>query len=316
MLEILLITGPIFTIIGLGFAAVRLEWFTRADIRVMGRFVISIALPALLFRALSERDFTEIMNLRFIAGYALGSLAAMAIGFSVARFGQKRSLQASALRGLGMSASNSGFIGYPIVVQFLGPTAAVAMALTMTVENLLMSPLALGVAEAGMRDSGGRPARAVVLAAFAQLLRNPLIIAIIAGFTCSMLDLRAPAPVSRAIEMLAAASAPVALFVIGGTLVGLKPGRMVGDISQVVLGKLILHPLAVLAMFLFIPHPEPTLFAAALAFASMPMMSIYPILAQRYGEDEVCAAALLATTVASFASISGSLWLIRSTLMS
>lgn len=39
------------------------------------------------------------------------------------------------------------------------------------------------------------------------------------------------------------------------------------------------------------------------------MMSIYPILAQKYGQEGLCAAALVATTVTSFFTISGFLWL-------
>ena len=38
------------------------------------------------------------------------------------------------------------------------------------------------------------------------------------------------------------------------------------------------------------------------------MMSIYPVLAQNYHHDGYCAAALLATTVLSFVTISALLW--------
>jgi hypothetical protein len=39
------------------------------------------------------------------------------------------------------------------------------------------------------------------------------------------------------------------------------------------------------------------------------MLSIYPILAQKYGFEEMCAAALLLATVLSFLTISVALWL-------
>ena len=52
------------------------------------------------------------------------------------------------------------------------------------------------------------------------------------------------------------------------------------------------------------PPATPELRAAALLFAAMPMMSIYPMLAQRYGHERLSAAALLAATVASFFTIS------------
>jgi hypothetical protein len=43
----------------------------------------------------------------------------------------------------------------------------------------------------------------------------------------------------------------------------------------------------------------------------MPMMGIYPVLAQKYGHDGFGAATLLATTVLSFFTISTGLWWLR-----
>jgi hypothetical protein len=50
--------------------------------------------------------------------------------------------------------------------------------------------------------------------------------------------------------------------------------------------------------------------AAAVALA-LPVLSIYPILAQKYHFDGFCAAALLFSTVLSFVTISANLWLLR-----
>ena len=57
---------------------------------------------------------------------------------------------------------------------------------------------------------------------------------------------RLPAPLFKAVDMLALASAPVALFVIGGTLAGARVRGMFGDVAVITVGKLLLHPAAVL----------------------------------------------------------------------
>ena len=49
----------------------------------------------------------------------------------------------------------------------------------------------------------------------------------------------------------------------------------------------------------------------AVTLACVPMLSIYPIIGQKYGQEGLCAAALVATTAASFLSISAILWLIE-----
>ncbi|NMG74700.1 AEC family transporter [Aromatoleum diolicum] len=312
MLEIFTITGPVFIVIAIGFAAVRSGLFDKAETRILGKFAINVALPAMLLKALTERPFAEIMNTGYLAAYALGSLAAFAIGIAVARYAQHKSLQLSAIQGMGMSLSNSGFIGYPIVLQLLGPPAAIALALCFLVENLLIVPLALSLAEGS--NGNGDKVHKVVLATFARLGKNPLIIAIVAGFTCALLGIRLPTPAARAIEMLSLAAAGIALFVIGGTLVGLKVAGMRRDMAQIVAGKLLLHPLAVFVALWLLPPLDPALRIAAITFACMPMASIYPIIAQKFGHEQLAAAALMAATVTGFFSISAVIWLLRPTL--
>jgi predicted permease len=59
----------------------------------------------------------------------------------------KKPIDVSAISAMGMSCGNSGYIGYPLALLVLGPIAGVALALNMLVENLLMIPLTLALAE-------------------------------------------------------------------------------------------------------------------------------------------------------------------------
>lgn len=302
MLDILAVTGPIFIIIAIGYAAVRSGLFARADTRALGAFVINIALPAVLFRALSQRSFAEVMNLDYLVAYALGSLAVFALGVAVARWLRRRELPAAAIVGMGMAMSNSAFIGFPVALQLFGQVAAVGLALAMLVENLLLLPLVIALAEGG--GGKGVSLAAVLRQTFARLLKNPIVIAIVAGFASSLAGLQLPVPAARAIELLALASAPVALFVIGGSLVGQRVHGMLGEIGLIAIGKLVLHPLAVLAMLWLLPPIDPVLQMVALVLASAPMLTIYPIFGQKYGQEGMCAAALVITTLASFLTLS------------
>ncbi len=303
MLSILTITLPIFLLIAAGYLVTRTGFFSPDQVRGMGRFVIAIALPALVFRALVQRPLGEVFDARYLLVYGAASLAMLLGGFAWFRLARGRSTTTtSALRGLGMAASNSGFIGFPVALQFLGPPAAVALALTMIVENLLIIPAALALAEAG--GSAHRTPRAVASGILANLARNPLIVAILSGALFALLGLHLPQPLAKAVSLIADASAPLALFAIGGTLVGLRATGIVGEIAQVAGAKLILHPLAVAALLLLVPIADPSLRRAAILFACIPMPSIYPIIGHRYGEEKFCAATLLAATTVSFVTIS------------
>lgn len=306
MLAILAITGPIFILIAVGFAAVRLRVLTTADMRALGVFVINFALPALLFSAMSAGSVTQTLRLDLLLPYALGSLAVVGLVVALAMTVLRRKLQMAAVLAMGMSVSNSAFIGFPIAQQLSPGTASAALAVYAMVEALIMFPLLMALAELG--GGGGRwpvVLRGIVL----SLARNPMILAILAGVALSLAGLTLPLPAARAIELLGSTAAPVALFYIGGTLAGLKVKIAAGDIGLIVAGKLLLHPLVVYLAFLALPLDGAGLQTAAVLNACMPMMSIYPILAQKYGQEGLCAAALVATTVTSFFTISAFLWL-------
>ena len=308
MLTILGITGPIFLIVGVGFAAVRHGLLTRAEMRPLGVFVINVALPALLFKAMSARALGDLVDGHLLLVYALGSLLAAGLALAVSCLLRGRSLQVGAVQALGASMSNSAFIGYPIALQAMGPLAGSALAVYALVEGLLMMPLLLTLAE--VAGSANRRWSAVLREILRRLTRNPFILAMGAGVLWTLLGVPLPVPVAKAVDMLSVASAPVALFCIGGTLAGLSLRGMAGDLSLIVAGKLLVHPLCVAAVLAVSPGSRPELATAAILNAGMPMLSIYPLLSQKFGQEGLSAAALVAATTLSFFTVSGLLWML------
>jgi malonate transporter and related proteins len=310
MPDILSITGPIYLVILLGYLVTRAGLFGKPDMRVFGKFVLHLALPALLFNALSRRTIGEILHGPYLAAYALGSLLLLLVGFVWHRLVAGRSMSYSGTMTMGMVCPNSGFVGYPIALLTLGAsTAGVALALNMMVENLFIIPLLLMLS-----DMGGGKGRwhEILFQTLRTQLRNPLILAILAGIAASLLGWKPPTALARTIDLFAQASGALSLFVIGGSLVGLQVQGLKLPVAQVALGKLLLHPLAMLLVLgWLIPVVDPALHTALLLTSALPMMGIYTILAQRHGHEGVASAALLATTLASFVTLSALLWGLR-----
>ena len=314
MLDILSITGPIYITIALGYFLTRRGLFARADMRVLGQFVIHLALPALLFNALAQRKPGDILNVRYMLVYALGSLVALGLGLLWARRGSRQDATTSVYFAMGMSCPNSGFVGYPVALLVIGPVAGVMLGLNMIVENLLLIPLLLALAESAS-GSGGRW-HEVLRQSLVKLVRNPMVLGLLAGFGVSLLQWPMPSPLARTDTLFAQASAALSLFVIGGSLAGLQMAGLRRPVTEIAMGKLLLHPAAMLAVLLLceaagmVPM-EPALRVGVILTAACPMFGIYPILAQKHGHDGLAAAALLGTTVASFFTISMLLWVFR-----
>jgi malonate transporter len=310
MIDILTITAPIYLVIATGFVATRSGVFTKSEAQVLGRFVLHFALPAMLFSALAARDFAEVMNPRYLWAYGLGSLTAFAVSWWVSGWLAPQDNTLRALMGMGSSCSNSGYIGFPILLQLLGPSAGVGLALTLLVENLLMIPMCLSLAESGQSQHNSW--RRNVLESFQRMAKAPMMWAIVLGFCFSMLGWHLPEVVSKAVGFFSVACAGTALFVNGCSLMGLRVKGLLPQVSGVVVAKLLVHPAAVAFFMWQIGPAEPRLQISGVVLAAMPMLSIYPLFAQRFGREGLCAAALLATTLVSFLTISGvlaiSLW--------
>lgn len=316
MLAVLSVTAPVYLLIALGYLCVSRGLFARADMRLFGKYVLYIALPALIFNALSQRSLGEILNPVFIAAYAGGSLATLALGFLWARRVGGKPVTASAVVAMGVACSNSGFVGLPLVTQVFGANVAgLNLALAVIVENALLIPVAMALADSGLGEAtGGSRAlrwRAAFVQSLQSLARNPLVWSVVAGLLFSLLGLRLPAPIARGVGMLATSCSALALFVIGGTLVGFGLRGAWRDVSAIAVGKLLVHPLAVMVLVMVLPAMQRELQVAVIMTSAVPMMSIYPILAQKHGQDGMAASALLGTTIASFFTLTALLWVLQ-----
>ncbi|MFV0296408.1 MAG: AEC family transporter [Hyphomicrobiaceae bacterium] len=311
MTGILSITGVIFVLIGIGYLSVRLALFSPAEMGTLGKFVVNLALPALIFRAISSRPVGEIADPGYLGAMLIGSLAVFGLGYLWSRRVAGVSPLASTFRAMGMSCANSGFVGYPVLLMALPEGAATGLALHMIVENLVMIPRVLVMAEyarGGAGMSGGRLAVQIA----GRLARNPILIGLVLGLLVSVLGLTMPMVVWRPVDILASSSAAVSLVVIGGTLAGVPLRSIDASVISVVVGKLLLHPLAVgLGLVVMagagLGVNDPQLGAAAIIMAAMPVMAVYQILAQSFGEGRNAALSLLVMSVASFFTISATL---------
>ena len=313
MLDILTITGPIYLVILIGFLTTRFGLFSKADMRVIGKFVVNLALPALIFNAMAQRQIQEIINPAYLLAYFAGSLGVMAAGYLWCRRRAHLNSTTSAIYVMGMSCSNSGFVGYPILLLALASVAGVSLALNLMVENVIVIPLLLALADRGR--SGSAPWHQQLRQSAARLAANPIILGLVAGLLVSLIGWELPQALGRTINMFAMASGALSLFVIGGALVGLPMQGMGRKVMPIVVGKLLVHPAMVLLALLVLPvlglpALDPPLRTAAMVMAAMPMMGIYPILAQAYGQESFSSAAMLITTVCSFFTLSALLWLI------
>ena len=107
---------------------------------------------------------------------------------------------------------------------------------------------------------------------------------------------------------MANSSSAVALFAIGGMLVGLKLRGQLRDILTAVGGKLLFMPVLAVALVTLLPMlglPALTLElrVAAVLTAALPSMSVMATVAEQHGEGDLGAASMMLSTVCSFVTL-------------
>ena len=313
MSQILTITFPIYGAIAIGYLVVAKGWFSGGDMRMLGKYVLNIALPALLFNAVASRDIAEVFHPGYMLVFLLGGLATIAVAWVwFTATGMDKARRAVAI--MGSASPNSGFIGYPVMLLAFPDLAGLILALNMLVENFVLIPICLILMELA-KPGPSRPAIRTITLAMLSVLKRPMVLGLLAGLLVSLAHIPVPQMADRLFGMLAASAAGLSLIVVGGSMVGLKLTGNQARALQVAFGKLLLHPalmaLAALGLpLLGLAVLPPDLYVAVILSAAMPMFGIYAVLAQELGLEGAASVAMLGTTVLGFFSLSGLLfWL-------
>lgn len=313
MLAILAITFPIYAAVALGYLTVRKGVFRPEHMPVFGGYVMNIALPALLFDAVASRDVGEVFNLTYMVVFLAGALATIAIAsvwFTVV--GLSPSRRAVAI--MGTTCPNSGFIGYPVMLLTFPTLAGQILALNMLVENFVIIPLCLALMEASKKGADAHVLRKVGRI-LVGVLRRPMVIGLLAGLLVSLSGIALPEALTRLFTMLAASASALALFVIGGSLVGVPIRGNRATAIQIVLGKLFLHPTMVLVALIAAPAIglaplDDELRIAVVLSAAIPMFSIYALFAQELGHEGMASIAQITATAAAFVTLNALLFVL------
>ena len=337
-LAILGVTLPLAAVIALGFLAVWRGWFPRAAIPGVGAFVRNFAIPAAIFAGLSVQDFGVVFHGGFVLAFTVASLLSFLLTYLLVRGPGGEGPTPAALMALVGSMSNGIMIGMPLVTALFGALALATIAQQLLVENLLIIPLALLLADLGRSraqvgqagagqsaavpgDAGtpfGSPAQRL-LRVLAGVARNPIVVATLLGLAFAGLPVAVPGPVERGVALLAGSAGGLALFFVGASLYGTDLSASLNRIAAAVTVKMLFHPLIVLGVFWVVMlgwealgwlPANPVVVHACLIIACLPTGGMLPAIAARYGQDQPVSLALAVMTLISVGSAPLTVWLV------
>jgi len=294
---------PIFALILTGFLCARFGGFDRSATDNLNRFAVYLALPALMFLAMSKITPDQIRQFGFAMTFAGGIAVTFAIGFGLSRL-RGRAVANSSIEGLDAGYSNVGFMGIPLCLLVFGQASVPAAIIATLFTACILFLFAIVLIEVDVHK-GASLVRTVGKVCL-SLVRNPLLIAPIAGLLVGLSGIILPAPLERFASLLGGAASPCALVCIG---LFLAQERVVsGDatsIAALVLLKLLVQP-AVTGLFAFYVFEVPSLWArSAVLLSALPIGSGPFTIAKLYGlEAGVTSGAILISHVFSVVTVS------------
>lgn len=299
MLTIFIAIAPVFLLILGGYGLRRGGIPSTEFWNLNDKLVYWVLMPSLFFAKISAADLTspEIWSLAAIL-YA-GFFAAIACGLLLGRAWAAPEAS-SILQG---SARFNTFIALALAEALFGAaglqTAVLGSALLIPVVNVTivtLLSLQLGAGRGGV---------------LGELIRNPLILSILAGVAFNLAGLKEVPVLHEMARILGSAALPIMLMCVGANLKvrGLQASGLA--ISAATIGKLVVFPAGVLLALLLL-HPARLTAEVAIIFAALPTgVAAYTLARQMGGNAQLMAAIITVQTLMSFVTLPATLTFAR-----
>ena len=199
MFQVFEIVFPIFAIVLLGYLYARRH---GPDMASANRLNLDIFTPALIFSVLSGEGF-ELSRYAELAGAAL--LVVLGSGVVAWPFARLFGYQSKMFLPP-MMFNNSGNMGLPLALFEFGEQALPAAMILFLVENTLHFTVGNAMLTGHLNPL--------------KLLRMPMLLATLAGIVVAVWQLRIPAPLHEAIDLLGQIAIPLMLFALGVRMTG------------------------------------------------------------------------------------------------
>lgn len=295
---------PIFLVIIVGWIIRKKQFMPDGFLGPANQLVYYLAIPALIFRAISQASFHEqfsglvlLITLLCILSIFLAVWAAALLS------GMDRRLKGTFIQCT--FHGNLGYIGLAVVFYYLGDAglakAGIFAGFIMILQNIL-AVITLQLHAVQVNTKG--PA---VRENIRRILGHPVILSALAGMGVSVAGIRLPVIVERSLSILSSMALPLALLLIGASLSFDLIRARLRAVLAVSLFKLMALPGLGILLFNVFGIPPADYLPAFILLAAPTATLTYVMAREMQGDAEFAVAAISGCTLLS--AVSYTLWL-------
>lgn len=315
MTAVLFTILPVFAVVAAGWAVARANLISSEGVTGFANVTFYLFVPSLLFRAMRNIHF-ETLDAKPIYAYFSGALVCFFMIVVVSRRWLARDVRHGTVTALAVVFSNTVLLGIPLIKLAFGDEGLVVLLTLISMHSLILMSIAtlilefivgrnegdalrVGGATVGVAGSYDSPMARVknTLDAVRNTVINPVILPIIAGLGYGALRLPLPDAIDAPLALLASASGPCSLVLLGASLAqyGIKEYWKPALVLTVL--KNIAFPVLIWALGRFVFGLDKLALAVVTVTAALPMGANVYLFAQRYNvaQAEVTAAVAVST---------------------
>ena len=253
---------PVFSIIALGWLY---AWRVKPDMATVNRISMNVLAPALVFSALASKDFDVAANRMLLVGSIAVVVGSGLLAWPVARLMREQARTFVPP----MMFNNCGNMGLPLAVLAYGSAGFSPMVALFTISNLLQFTLGVWILDHHAR--------------FGNLLRNPIVVATVLGFTFAIAHPPLPEWLMVAIRLVGDALIPMMLLSLGVRLYETSFGAWrIGVVGGIVCP---LTGLAIATLLAPVLGLDPMQQGLLILFGSLPPAVLNFMVAEQFGQE-------------------------------
>jgi predicted permease len=295
--HVVALTSPLFLLAGLGYALVRWLGWPKTISDALTRFVFAVAVPALLFRLMSDFSRLPPVDPRLLVAYFGGCLVVFLAGRGIAYRLFRMDGVGQSVFAVGGIFANNLLLGVPLAKIMLGDAAMPVVSLVLVFNSLLLWTLVTVSVEWART-------RHVSLAGFAETVKNvatnPVVASILVGTAWGWAGIPLPGIADRTLDLVGQAAIPLSLIALGMGLAEFDVREGWRQSTAICVVKLALQPLVVYALARALALP-PLETQAVVMLASLPVGANVYLMAREFGTlaGPIAASLVLSTALAS-----------------
>lgn len=295
-------TVPIFIIIFLGYF-LRYKGFVNDNfVNIGNKIGYIVFLPTLLFKDISETDVKSDFDMKFIVFCVLATIISIAIIWILSEIFMKDKKSIGSFV-QGSFRGSAAVLGIAFVKNMYGSSGMAPMMVLGAVPLYnIFSVIILTIKSENSLNS-----KNLFKESFINILKNPIIWGIVIGLLFSLLEIKLPTMITKAVDSVASLATPFALIVLGAGFEGKKALSKIKPTLVATALKLLIIPAVFIPVAIYMGFRNQEMIAILIMLGAPSTVSCY-VMAKNLGNDHVLASSIVVAST-FLSSFSITMWI-------